>query len=75
MEEDLTYPYAVTMDEVLELLIDHVETVRDTSDMLRQRVYLKMASKALECAWRIYGSQLLEVQKEKANDDDPGKAK
>jgi hypothetical protein len=66
MEEDgLNYVYAVTMDEVLELLIEHAETVRNTSDMLRQGVYLKMASKALECAMRIYGSQLpQEVQKE-----------
>jgi hypothetical protein len=61
MEEpavDLTYPYAVTMDEVLEIVVEHIDKVLNTDDMLKQGVHLKMASRALRCALEIYGSQI-----------------
>jgi hypothetical protein len=57
-EVDLTYPYAVTMDEVLEIVIEHIDEVRNTEDMVRQGAHLKMASRALRCALEIYGLQL-----------------
>jgi uncharacterized protein (DUF488 family) len=57
-DEDLTYPYAVTMDEVLEIAIEHMDKVLNTSDRLKQGVHLKMAAKALECALRIYKDQI-----------------
>jgi hypothetical protein len=60
LDEDLNYPYAVTMDEVLEIVVEHVDKVLNTSDMLRQGVHLKMAAKALECALRIYSDQIKE---------------
>jgi hypothetical protein len=49
------YPYAVTMDEVIEIVIEHLEIVRNTDDLLRQGVHLKMASRAMRCALEIYG--------------------
>jgi hypothetical protein len=59
-DEDLTYPYAVTMNEVLEIVVEHVDKVLNTSDMVKQGVHLKMAAKALECALRIYKDQIKE---------------
>jgi hypothetical protein len=57
-DEDLTYPYAVTMAEVLEIVVEHIDKVLNTDDMLKQGVHLKMASRALRCALEIYGSQI-----------------
>jgi hypothetical protein len=54
----LSYPYAVTMNEVLEIVVEHIDKVQNTSDLLRQGVHLKMASRALRCALEIYGSQI-----------------
>jgi hypothetical protein len=63
-EVDLTYPYAVTLYEVLEIVIEHVDKVQNTSDLLKQGVHLKMASRALRCALEIYGLQLEVPKKE-----------
>jgi len=46
------------MDEVLEIVIEHIDEVRNTEDMVRQGAHLKMASRALRCALEIYGLQL-----------------
>jgi hypothetical protein len=62
-DEDLDYPYAITLDEVLEIVVEHVDAVRGTDDMLRQGVHLKMASRALRCALEIYGSVIQEAPK------------
>jgi hypothetical protein len=66
MEEpavDLSYPYAVTMNEVLEIVVEHVDKVLNTSDMVKQGVHLMMASRALRCALEIYGLQRTENEK------------
>jgi hypothetical protein len=46
------------MNEVLEIVVEHIDKVQNTSDLLRQGVHLKMASRALRCALEIYGSQI-----------------
>jgi hypothetical protein len=64
-DDALTYPYAVTLDEVLEIVIEHIDKVQNTEDLLRQGVHLKMASRAMRCALEIYGSQLEVLNREK----------
>jgi hypothetical protein len=54
-DDGLTYPYMVTLDEVLEIVIEHLDIVRNTDDLLKQGVHLKMASRAMRCALEIYG--------------------
>jgi hypothetical protein len=64
-DDGLSYPYAVTMDEVIEIVIEHLEIVRNTDDLLRQGVHLKMASRAMRCALEIYGDwSATQVRKE-----------
>jgi hypothetical protein len=62
---DLTYPYAITLYEVTEIVIEHLDKVQNTEDLLRQGVHLKMASRAMRCALEIYGSQLEVLNREK----------
>jgi hypothetical protein len=62
---DLTYPYAITLYEVLEIVIEHIDKVQNTEDLLRQGVHLKMASRAMRCALEVYGSQLEVLNREK----------
>jgi hypothetical protein len=57
-DEALTYPYAVTMNEVLEIVIEHIDKVMDTDDLVKQKIHLNLAVTALKCACQIYGSQL-----------------
>jgi hypothetical protein len=57
-DNGLTYPFAVTLYEVLEIVVEHIDKAQNTSDMLRLGVHLKMASRALRCALEIYGSQI-----------------
>jgi hypothetical protein len=64
-DDALTYPYAVTLDEVLEIVIEHLEIVRNTDGLLKQGVHLKMASRAMRCALEVYGSQLEVLNREK----------
>ena len=45
------------MNEVLEIVVEHIDKVMNTDDLLRQGVHLKMAAKAFECALRIYKDQ------------------
>jgi hypothetical protein len=56
-DEDLNYPYAVTLYEVLEIVVEHIDKVQNTEDVVKQGVHLKMASRALRCALEIYGAQ------------------
>jgi len=64
-DDALTYPYAMTLYEVTEIVIEHLDKVQTTEDLLRQGVHLKMASRAMCCALEIYGSQLEVLNKEK----------
>jgi hypothetical protein len=64
-DDALTYPYAMTLYEVTEIVIEHLDKVQNTEDLLRQGVHLKMASRAMRCALEIYGSQLEVLNKEK----------
>jgi hypothetical protein len=59
-DDSLSYPYAVTMDEVIEIVIEHLDIVRNTDDHLKQGVHLKMASRAMRCALEIYGDWSLQ---------------
>jgi hypothetical protein len=63
-DEALSYPYAITLGEVVEIVIEHLDHVLNTDDMLKQGVHLKMASRAMRCALEIYGSQLEVLNKE-----------
>ena len=54
-DDGLSYPYAVTMNEVLEIVVEHIDEVLNTDDMVKQGVHLKMASRAMRCALEIYG--------------------
>jgi hypothetical protein len=54
-DDGLTYPYAITMNEVLEIVVEHIDKVLNTDDMVKQGVHLKMASRAMRCALEIYG--------------------
>jgi hypothetical protein len=64
-DDGLNYPYAITLYEVLEIVIEHIDKVQNTEDLLRQGVHLKMASRAMRCALEIYGSQLEVLNREK----------
>jgi len=64
IDDALTYPFAVTLYEVLEIVVEHIDKAQNTSDMLRIGVHLRMASRAMRCALEIYGSQLEVLNKE-----------
>jgi hypothetical protein len=64
-DEALSYPYAVTLYEVLEIVVEHIDKTLNTDDVLKQGVHLKMASRAMRCALEIYGSQLEVLNKER----------
>jgi hypothetical protein len=63
--EALSYPYAITLYEVLEIVVEHIDKTLNTDDVLKQGVHLKMASRAMRCALEIYGSQLEVLNKER----------
>jgi hypothetical protein len=48
------------MNEVLEIVLDHCEKARNTSDHRAMGVNLKMASRALRCALELYGERITE---------------
>jgi len=54
---DRDFGFAVTMDEVLNLVLEHSELARQADNPLVMGVHLKMASRAMRCALEIYGDR------------------
>jgi hypothetical protein len=52
------FAYADTMNEVLLIAIEHLETVRRKDSPLGQGVHLKMASVAIQCALLMYQERI-----------------
>jgi hypothetical protein len=64
-DDGLDYPYAVTIDEVIDIVIEHLDIVRNTDDLVRQGVHLRMASRAMRCVLEVYLAWSIEqVRKE-----------
>jgi hypothetical protein len=64
-DDGLDYPYAVTIDEVIDIVIEHLDIVRNTDDLVRQGVHLRMASRAMRCALEVYLAWSIEQVREK----------
>lgn len=60
----LDYGFLVTMDEVLNLVLEHSELARQADNPLMMGVHLKMASRAMRCALEIYGDRYAKVPDE-----------
>jgi hypothetical protein len=56
--DDLNFAWVLTLDEVLEIVIEHCENARHSSDQQKIGIYLKMASRAMRCALEVYGSAI-----------------
>lgn len=57
-DRDSDYLYLDTMDEVLSMVSDYVESARNAQDDVIMGAYLRMASRALRTALEIYGDHL-----------------
>ena len=55
---DKDFAFYLTMNETLELVMDHCEIARNASDNQLLGIHLKMASRAMRCALEIYGSHI-----------------
>lgn len=62
---DKNFILQLTMDEVLETVMEQCMLARDASDDRVLGVRLKMASRALRCALEIYGSRVLKTEEAK----------
>jgi hypothetical protein len=48
------YPWLITLDEMIVLCMDHLEEVRQSSDMFHVGLHLKMASTVMRHALALY---------------------
>lgn len=54
-DEALDYPFLVSVDEALELVIENAEAARQANNGPTFGLRLVMASRALRCAMKMYG--------------------
>jgi hypothetical protein len=61
LDDELTdrdYPWLITVEEAIQLTIDHLALANQSQDGLTLGVHLKMASRAMRCALEVYGMRL-----------------
>jgi hypothetical protein len=65
LDQPLEYGFYVTLNEVLLIAIDHIDSARNAPTNIALGSHLKMASRAMRCALELYGDRFsLKVPKE-----------